>query len=119
MEALGAELGSMLRLARFRGAGSFNPRKDGPLMTGCGSGTEAAARVAVVFCDAGTAGEGIAAAGTAGIWAVLFGDATGAGAGSKVAPHMPQKRFVSGFSLPQRGQRTNPPRTYCIAYDIL
>jgi hypothetical protein len=24
-------------------------------------------------------------------------------------PHMPQKRLVVGFSLPQRGQRTEPP----------
>ena len=26
-----------------------------------------------------------------------------------VAPHMPQKRLVSGFSFPQRLQRTGPP----------
>jgi len=36
-------------------------------------------------------------------------EATGADAGSSVAPHMPQKRLVSEFSLPQRGQRTGPP----------
>ncbi len=34
---------------------------------------------------------------------------TGTGAGSSVAPHIPQKRFGPGFSLPQRGQRTIPP----------
>jgi hypothetical protein len=28
---------------------------------------------------------------------------------SSDAPHIPQKRCVSGFSLPQCGQRTNPP----------
>jgi len=27
-------------------------------------------------------------------------------------PHMPQKRLVVGFSLPQRGQRTEPPDPY-------
>lgn len=30
----------------------------------------------------------------------------GDGACNNDAPHIPQKRFVSGFSLPQRGQRT-------------
>jgi len=44
-------------------------------------------------------------------------------AGSSVAPHMPQKRLVAGFSLPQRGQRNQPPHDSrmspkMIAYDI-
>jgi len=36
-------------------------------------------------------------------------DATTAGAANNLAPHIPQKRFSSEFSLPQRGQRTDPP----------
>jgi len=33
----------------------------------------------------------------------------GDGACKSDMPHMPQKRLVVGFSLPQRGQRTEPP----------
>src|SRR5580704_14198222 len=107
----------MLRLVRLRGAGSFNPKNEGPLMIGCSSVTGAAARGAVVFCgaeggDAGGGGAGgeMADAGRAGTTAVAAAsvDAVPAcGAGNSVAPHMPQKRFVPGFSFPQRGQRTN------------
>ena len=43
---------------------------------------------------------------------------TAAGVCKSVAPHMPQKRFVAGFSLPQRAQRKEPPQLY-IAYDNL
>lgn len=34
-------------------------------------------------------------------------DGAGAGPARRVAPHMPQKRFWSEFSLPQRVQRTH------------
>jgi len=95
----------MLRLARLRGAfllgaGSFKPRKDGPLIE---DGLSTAERVE------SWAGSAIAS--------VAVGDAatetgcasTGPGAGddNSDAPHMPQKRFWSGFSLPQRAQRTD------------
>jgi hypothetical protein len=64
-------------------------------------------------------------------WAELSG--TVAAVGTRVAPHMPQKRLVPGLSLPQREQRTKPPKDisdpeipYCssiileiLAYDIL
>jgi len=36
-------------------------------------------------------------------------------AGNNVVPHIPQKRFVAGFSLPQRGQRKFPP-PYSLRY---
>jgi hypothetical protein len=39
-------------------------------------------------------------------------EVTAAGAGNNFAPHIPQKRFSSEFSLPQRGQRTHPPEMY-------
>lgn len=64
--------------------------------------------------DEEAAREGIGAAawvedaGTGVLWPELGG--TVAGAGPRVAPHMPQKRFVPGLSLPQRGQRTDPPK---------
>lgn len=101
----------MLKLARLRGGGSFNPKKDGPLMTGAsldaeprgGGGVRAGAGAVAV-------GEGSAVVAVA----VCAGtEATAAaGADNSVAPHMPQKRFPSGFSLPQRAQRTDPPRLY-------
>jgi hypothetical protein len=43
-----------------------------------------------------------------------FGAAVVGGGGRRVAPHMPQKRFVPGFSLPQRAQRTDPPLDSCL-----
>ncbi len=44
-------------------------------------------------------------------------EATGPGGGNSEPPHMPQKRFSSEFSLPQRGQRTGPPRfSYSLRY---
>lgn len=39
-------------------------------------------------------------------------EATAAGVASNFAPHIPQKRFSSEFSFPQRGQRTHPPELY-------
>jgi hypothetical protein len=39
-------------------------------------------------------------------------EVTAAGVASNFAPHIPQKRFSSEFSLPQRGQRTHPPELY-------
>src|SRR5581483_3283691 len=67
----------------------------------------------------GSGGRGGAGSGRGATGATATGcgfGAIGAGA-SRVVPHMPQNRFCSGFSLPQRGQRTNPPSL--IAYDIL
>ena len=71
--------------------------------------------------DAG-AGAAVDAVGAVGTGTARFG-VVGC-AGSSVAPHMPQKRFVAGFSLPQRWQRTHPPddsrmNPKMIAYDIL
>ena len=83
------------------GAGSFNPKNEGPLM-------EAGASVA----GSGRGGSGWRGgsalrgreveAGAEGL--VCPDDATCCGcalAASKVPPHIPQKRFPSGFSLPQ------------------
>ena len=86
----------MLRLARLRpdlpGAGSLNPRNEGPLMDGeasetavverraSGAGAEAAAR---------SVGAGAGAATDAG----CGGAEVAAGVDSSDAPHMPQKRF--------------------------
>jgi len=118
----------MLRLDRREregGGGSFNPRNEGPLIVGDSSRTRSGARGGGAFCGAAGAGskegsgEGEVGAGAgAALWVVP----TGAGAGKSVAPHMPQKRFVPGFSLPQRGQRTFPLLSFSyiyIAYDIL
>jgi len=104
----------MLKLARFRGGGLFVPRNDGPLMTG--ASFAAAARAGGGFrvgAGAGAAAAGAEAAESAVdcVAAACAGaDTTAEGADSSVAPHMPQKRFPPGFSLPQRAQRTNPPR---------
>src|SRR4029077_9884260 len=103
----------MLRLARLRGAGllragSFNPRNDGPLIHGELSAT---GRGRTRAGSATTSAVGEAATGTGGGAAVL-----GTGAGSSDAPHMPQKRFPSEFSLPHRGQRTNLSSTYSLRY---
>ena len=35
----------------------------------------------------------------------------GLGVGGSSAPHIPQKRFVAGFSFPQLGQRTVSPHS--------
>src|SRR5690349_10534256 len=112
----------MLNVARLaadtlEGAGSFNPKKDGPLIEVLSSEREAGG----VGCGGSTDVRGGTASGRGLVdpeptltgWGLL---ATGAGA-SNVVPHIPQNRFCSGFSLPQRGQRTDPPDP--IAYDIL
>lgn len=99
----------MLSRARLRGAerlgeGSFNPRNEGPLIEGrlsAGGSTRAglvgSLRVAV---NSAVVAFGVET-GTAACWA-----AGSAGPARSEAPHMPQKRFWPGFSLPQRGQRT-------------
>jgi hypothetical protein len=72
--------------------------------------------------DEEAAREGIGAAvwvedaGTGVLWPELAG--TVAGAGTRVAPHMPQKRFVPGLSLPQRRQRTDPPKDNSDSRDL-
>src|SRR5580704_6097706 len=97
----------MLKLARFRGPGSFKPRNDGPLITGGASVSGAAVRCGI--CDVVEA-EGADAAGVETIVGLCAEGGAGAWAGgNSVPPHMPQKRFSSEFSLPQRGQRTGPP----------
>lgn len=132
------------------GAGWFNPKNEGPLMTGslmtgsfstarrvsrgaaCGSGFAAVAAGA----DCGVGGRtavavdaACVAAGRAAVAVAVVADVFGAGIGltgggivlpgaaiaapgpcSSDAPHMPQKRCVSGFSFPQWGQRTTPPQ---------
>src|ERR1700741_2930646 len=104
----------MLRLARLRGAGLpgaglLNPRNDGPLIEGELSTT---GRGRPWAGSATTSAVGEAETGTGGA-----SDALGRGAESSDAPHMPQKRFPSEFSLPHRGQRTDISSP--IAYDIL
>jgi hypothetical protein len=97
----------MLKLARLRGAlllgaGSFKPRKDGPLMededelspTERGDSLAGSATTPVALGEAATE----TGWGSAGF---------GAGDANSDAPHMPQKRFCSEFSLPQRLQRKN------------
>src|SRR5262252_3339469 len=97
----------MLRLARdretgLRAGGLLSPRNDGPLIDG-ESSVAAGAR----------GGSGLAN----GAASPRIGVGPGAGA-NNVAPHIPQKRFSPGFSLPHRGQRTDPP-SLPIDYDIL
>ena len=97
----------MLKLARVRRCGerSFSPRNDGPLIEGEGGGAGALRGTSAV-CGREAGAEGIFGAGVAGRCSGLA--ATG-GADRSAAPHMPQKRLPSGFSLPQREQRTHPP----------
>jgi hypothetical protein len=59
---LGAACGSKLKLARFRGAGSFKPRNDGPLMplTLRGASSETGAEVCGAEGLCGCEVEGIA-----------------------------------------------------------
>jgi len=94
-------------------------------MPGESSGTGAADRGGATTCDLAGMGAGAAgdvptrlpdvdeAATATGV------DATTAGAPNNLAPHIPQKRFSSEFSLPQRGQRNDPLLSPYIAYDIL
>lgn len=72
---------------------------------GCGAAGRGAAAVAVA---AGVFGIGVGLSGAG----IAFPGAAIAAPGpcSSEAPHMPQKRCVSGFSLPQCGQRTAPPQ---------
>src|SRR5271168_279807 len=118
----------MLRFPRRRvaGAGSFKPRKDGPLIAGtpvgnsaessAGTRTEASsengapARPGEAIGE--TVGAGVEGAGgicppgtPEGLAAVSTLPGTSA---SSVAPHIPQKRLVTGLSLPQRAQRKHP-----------
>ena len=93
-------------------------------MPGESSNAGAADRGGATTC--GRAGTGAGPAGdipnrlpVAGEAATATGvDATTAGAANNLAPHIPQKRFSSAFSLPQRGQRNDPLLCLYIAYDI-
>jgi hypothetical protein len=83
-------------------------------MIGASLAGEAEVRATATFCGAsGTeeagkeAGEGSAVDRVTALG--VNGAGGGAGALSRFAPHMPQKRFSSEFSLPQRVQRTVPP----------
>lgn len=128
----------MLKLPRRRGAGSgwLSPRNDGPLMTGVASdgGSElrgatarGAAPCAGTICGVTPlcrgAAAGVAGARTVADWLAALSAvaaATGTASVSSFAPHMPQKRFASEFSLPQRAQRNRSLLiSLSIAYDIL
>ena len=117
----------MLKLPRRRVAfrtgaasGWLSPRNEGPLMTGAFSDNGAEVRGAAcgaVLCEAalcgftpldgGAGAEGTGARRGVGRFAVLSAGTTATGTASvnSFAPHMPQKRFASEFSLPQRAQR--------------
>lgn len=122
----------MLKLPRRRvlfsagaGAGWLSPRNDGPLMTGAFSADAAEVRGAAVcgaaLCGATFSGVtllgSVAGAEGAGERRVVarfaalsaVAAATGADPPNSFAPHMPQKRFSSEFSLPQRAQRNPVP----------
>jgi len=110
----------MLKLPRRDrdGGGSFSPRKEGPLIVGDSS--RSTGRSADFGGGKGAGSNEGREGGGAGEDALVENSAfcaTGSGGASKVPPHMPQKRFVAGFSFPQRGQRT--VLLTLIAYDIL
>jgi len=75
----------------------------GLVITGAAVEEGAVDRVVVVGADDATA---TGAATPAGV------EVTAAGVASNFAPHIPQNRFSSEFSFPQRGQRTYPPELY-------
>jgi hypothetical protein len=109
------ELESALKPARLAGAGSLNPKKDGPLIGGVGPDSEAGGRTGSAV--RGRAGADTVAAEPAEPIAVRCDWAPDGSAASSVAPHMPQKRLPSGFSLPHRAQRTDPPvNIYSLRY---
>jgi hypothetical protein len=103
----------MLKLARVRRCGerSFSPRNDGPLIDGegCGAGALRGASAVCGRDGTGVGAEGAGGVAGAGVTGRCSGLAATGGADSSAAPHMPQKRLPSGFSLPQREQRTHPP----------
>ena len=89
-------------------------------MKGESSGSGTAVRAGVATCGRAGAEDGEGAEATDDRMLVVEADeaatATGveaitAGAASNLVPHIPQKRFSSELSLPQRGQRTSPPYT--------
>ena len=117
---------------REEDAGSFSPRNEGtlargpsPAWAGEGAGSETPASLRISSIESGDDAALVTAplaAGAAGGGAIFAAPAAVAAAGGCAAvactgvgvcnsdvPHMPQKRFVAGFSLPQRGQRTLPP----------
>jgi hypothetical protein len=116
----GALSGSMLILARFAavsllGGGLLSPRNEGPLIDGVssGGGTGALRTVSAGARD-GTASDRVDDVEPTPTACGLFVEGAGA---SRVVPHIPQKRFSSGFSLPQRGQRTDSPDSlYSLRY---
>ena len=122
----------MLKLPRLRvlfltgaGTGWLSPRNDGPPMTGAfsanGGEVREAALCVVALGEATTCGfmplgsgavaDGAGARRDVGRLAALSAEAaaTGTASASSFAPHMPQKRFASEFSLPQRAQRNPSP----------
>jgi len=105
----------MLRVAPrpvLRGAGSLRPRKDGPLMDGASSATRVVVRGASTACVLGGALVGAGGTGRGGAGGV----GAAAGSASSEAPHIPQKRFCSEFSFPQRGQRNESSPPYSLRY---
>ena len=109
----------MLRLARLRadllGPASLNPRNEGPLMDGdvCETAVvERRSSGAVVGAAAPSVAKGAGATTDTG----CGGAEVATGVDSSDAPHIPQKRFWSRFSLPQRGQRTESLLIYSLRY---
>lgn len=109
------ECGSILKLPRVRRCGerSFSPKNDGPLIDGGGCGV-GALRGASAVCGRDGAGAGADGTVVGGVTGRCGALAAIEGADSSAAPHMPQKRLPSGFSLPQREQRTHPPSLFSL-----
>jgi hypothetical protein len=82
-------------------------------MAGTSSGGGGKGRGLEAACGLAGVGEGAAAVVDARIAVPCAGaDATSTGVGDSLAPHIPQKRFSSEFSFPQRGQRN--PSSSCL-----
>ena len=99
-------------LARFAavtllGGASLSPRNEGPLIEAVLSGTGTGA----LRCVSADVRDGAASGRAAGVepTPTACGAFDGGVGASNVVPHIPQKRLSSGFSLPQRGQRTGSP----------
>ena len=109
------ECGSMLSRALLRGVewlgdGSLSPKNEGPLIAGRSSvgvvraGFAASLRGSVRVGASSGAASADVETGTGWPCAV---EGAGTEPARREAPHIPQKRFWSALSLPQRLQRTN------------
>src|SRR5579859_2261327 len=98
------------------GAGSFSPKNEGPLIDVFASGATEAGALRTGSAELRAGGRSVPSAGVDPTLTACGLLARGAGA-SRVVPHIPQKRLSSGFSFPQRGQRTGSPlRLYSLRY---